>query len=295
MQQPSESSGITKQQELYFSILIPSWNNLPYLKCCIQSIQKHSVFPHQIIVHVNEGNDGTREWLDKMQIAYTLSSENIGICKAMNQSAKLAASDYLLFLNDDMYVLPGWDKALMDAALQYPDHRFYLSGTLIEPVSSGNKCAIAPFDFGRTPDALQEEELLNTYSSISWHDWYGATWPPSLVHRIYWNKVGGYSEAFSPGLYSDPDFSMKLWRIGIRVFRGVGASRVYHFMSRTTARIPMNNGHRQFVKKWQMTARYFTQHILKMGKRFEGKPLQGHDECKASFWHRLRLRLPLTM
>ena len=42
-----------------FSIVIPSWNNLAYLQLCIDSIKKHSKFNHEIIVHINEGVDGT--------------------------------------------------------------------------------------------------------------------------------------------------------------------------------------------------------------------------------------------
>lgn len=42
-----------------FSILIPTWNNLDLLQLCIESIKKNSAFSHQIIVHINEGIDGT--------------------------------------------------------------------------------------------------------------------------------------------------------------------------------------------------------------------------------------------
>ena len=42
------------------SILIPTWNNLPYLKLAVDSIRRHSACSHQIIVHVNDGSDGTR-------------------------------------------------------------------------------------------------------------------------------------------------------------------------------------------------------------------------------------------
>lgn len=56
-----------------FSILIPSWNNLPYLQLCIESIIKNSKYPHQIIVHVNQGSDGTIEYLKERNIAYTYS------------------------------------------------------------------------------------------------------------------------------------------------------------------------------------------------------------------------------
>ena len=48
-----------------FSILIPSYNNLEYLKLCINSIIKNSKHNHQIIVHVNIGNDGTLDYLNK--------------------------------------------------------------------------------------------------------------------------------------------------------------------------------------------------------------------------------------
>jgi glycosyltransferase involved in cell wall biosynthesis len=44
-----------------FSIIIPTYNNIEYLKICITSILKNSNFNHEIIVHINEGNDGTEK------------------------------------------------------------------------------------------------------------------------------------------------------------------------------------------------------------------------------------------
>ena len=46
-----------------FSILIPTFNNINYLKFCIKSIKKNSKFNHQIVCHVNIGDDGTIEYL----------------------------------------------------------------------------------------------------------------------------------------------------------------------------------------------------------------------------------------
>jgi glycosyltransferase involved in cell wall biosynthesis len=51
-----------------FSILIPSWNNLDLLKLCVRSIQQNSSHSHQIIIHVNDGSDGTLEWVRTQQI-----------------------------------------------------------------------------------------------------------------------------------------------------------------------------------------------------------------------------------
>lgn len=263
-------------ESMVFSILIPTWNNLPYLQLCIDAIKEYSAFNHQIIVHVNEGSDGTLEWLIQHGIEHTFTPENVGVCKSLNLAYTLAKHDYILYMNDDMVPLPGWDKALVDMINQFPDNAFYLSSTMIEPNKSGNPCVLAPFDYGRTPQSFQKEKLLREYSSLSKPHWSGATWPPSLVHREYWEKVGGYSEEFSPGLYSDPDFSMKLWQAGVRFFVGVGDSRVYHFMSKSTGRIKLNNGRKQFAEKWGMTASFFKRNYLHIGSCFNGQPLKNY-------------------
>ena len=52
-----------------FSILIPTFNNLEYLKFCINSIKKNSKYNHQIVCHINVGDDGTIEYLKKEKIA----------------------------------------------------------------------------------------------------------------------------------------------------------------------------------------------------------------------------------
>ena len=48
-----------------FSIIIPTFNNLNYLKLCISSIKKNSKYNHQIIPHINIGNDGTKEFINR--------------------------------------------------------------------------------------------------------------------------------------------------------------------------------------------------------------------------------------
>ena len=111
-----------------FSILIPSWNNLPLLKLCIESIRKNSVYPHQIVVHANEATDGTLEWLKENGISHTYSARNVGVCYGFNAPYSLAKADYICLLDDDMYVCPGWDKALWDEIQKLDDHYFCISG-----------------------------------------------------------------------------------------------------------------------------------------------------------------------
>lgn len=253
------------------------------LQLCISSILKNSSHKHQIILHVNEGNDGTREWVAKQKLDHTFSETNIGVCYAVNAAAGLAKTDYILYLNDDMYVCPDWDKYLWEEIQLMPDKLFYLSATAIEPFDANKKCAIAPYSFGTGPADFRETELLASYQSLPYKDWNGASWPPSIVHRDIWNSVGGYSVEFFPGFYSDPDFSMKLWKIGVRNFKGVSRSRVYHFLEHSTKRMgnrKVMDGSRIFLHKWGITANMFYKFYLQMGSPYKG-PLPEADKTLA--------------
>ena len=76
-----------------FSIIIPTLNNVNYLKLCIDSIKKNSNFNHEIIVHVNQGTDGTLEYLNENKIKYTYTEYNSGICYAVNTAARKATEE----------------------------------------------------------------------------------------------------------------------------------------------------------------------------------------------------------
>lgn len=253
-----------------FSILIPTWNNLPFLKCCVESIRKNSMADHEILVYVNEGLDGTAEWCQSQNLKFTHSPSNVGVCTALNALFELASEDLICYVNDDMYLCPNWDKVLIDEILSIGHEKFYLSSTMIEPVATGNRCVLAPHDFGRHPDAFNETGLLNALPSMQKTDWSGSTWPPSVMHRNMWLAIGGYGEEFSPGLYSDPDVSMKLWRQGVREFKGLGESRAYHFMSKSTGRVKMNDGKTIFLKKWGVSSSWFVKNVLRQGEVYTG-------------------------
>ena len=254
-----------------FSILIPTWNNLAYLKLCLKSIEKNSTYRHQILIYVNEGSDGTTDWLETQNYEYIHNKENVGVCWALNSLRTKVKTDYILYMNDDMYACPDWDKFLWEEIQQLPDNKFFLSATLIQPRPFFCKSVIAPANFGENVETFKEQELLDKYQLLPHSDWFGSTWPPNVVHKDIWDLVGGYSIEFSPGMYSDPDFSAKLWMAGIRLFKGLSASRVYHFESVSTGRVKKNNGSQQFLSKWGITSASFIRNILRRGEPFEPK------------------------
>lgn len=256
-----------------FSILIPTWNNLPYLQLAVASIRRHAVVPYQIVLHINDGSDGTLAWGQQQacaqRLVFTHTPHNAGICLAVNQAAMLADQRYIVYLNDDMVVCPGWDSRLLARIQALPTDLFMVSGTMVEPRESGNACVVVR-DFGDTAETFREPELLAALPQLQRADWAGATWPPTVVHRDWWFRVRGYSSEFSPGMSSDNDFSMKLWRAGCRHFLGVGDALVYHFQCKSTGKVVKNDGRAQFLAKWGCSQGTFDRQFLRRGQALPG-------------------------
>ena len=251
-----------------FSIIIPTLNNLNYLKILVSSIEKNSSKDHEIIVHVNENLDNTINFLEEKKIIYTYSDKNIGLCSGVNKAAKLATTNYILYTHDDMYFLPEWDIILKNEVEKLNTKFFYLSGTMIQ-----KRGADLILDSGSNYNDFNEKYLLDNYKKINIHDHQGSHWAPHLIHKDIWNLVGGFSEEFNPGDGSDSDLNMKLWNSGVRIFKGLNKFKVYHFGSismRKKKDIIKNNGTKTFLKKWGITPKFFFKYFLKSGSKYYG-------------------------
>ena len=275
-----------------FSIIIPTWNNLDFAKLCVESIRKNSAYKHQVILHVNDGSDGTLAWAREQGIDHTWSKTNVGICNAVNEAGGMAKMDYIVYMNDDMYVCPEWDTQLVYEINKLDTDCFMFSATMIEPANHNNPCVIHQ-DYGATIETFKEAQLLKEYSTFPKDDWSGSTWPPTLVHRKYWLITGGYSIELSPGVSSDDDFSMKMWYAGCRIFKGVAKSRVYHFQSKSTLRIKKNNGRKQFLMKWGINQSAFNKYYTKRGSIYTGPATQ--PEGAVMQWEQFRAWLKRKM
>lgn len=256
--------------EFEISVVIPTWNNLPYLRHCVNALIKNSKCKIQIIIIINEGKDGTLDWAENQaDIDYVYSAENLGICLGLNAARPLIKAPFLIYFNDDMYALPGWDISLLDAIKSIGHHQFMLSATMIEPVDTGNKCVIVQ-DYGTDLETFREAELLQDYTRFQKSDWQGSTWPPILLPLQLWDLIGGMSIEFHPGMYSDPDLTMKAYQAGVRIFLGVGNARVYHFGSKSTQKSKKNPGRKMFLMKWGITAGKFMEKIIGRGEHYKG-------------------------
>ena len=257
-----------------FSIIIPTFNNIEYLKKCIESIKKNSFYDsHEIIPHVNEGTDGTTEYLKSINIEFSYTNYNSGICIGMNMAAKKANTNYILYAHDDFYFCPKWDQILKSEVNKIGHNRFYLSGTM---VNNGQ----IKLDCGNDLESFDEKKLLEKIDESNYFDFQGSTWAPHLIHKKIWDKVGGFSEEFFPGTGSDPDLNMKLWNEGIRMFKGINNFKVYHFGSMVTRKyknhptIKTESGSRGakiFLLKWGITINFFKRFILNSDTKYLGE------------------------
>ena len=145
-----------------FSILIASWNNLDYLKLLLRSIEKNSCYDHEVIVHVQEGTDGTLEWCRENNILHTHSESNVGISQAVNNCFSKATKDWICHMDDDMYVCPEWDKKLLDFIHENKlGETAWVASTMIEPRGDNPLC-ITLYYFTEVYGKRWEEQMKNT-------------------------------------------------------------------------------------------------------------------------------------
>ncbi len=255
-----------------FTILIPSYNNLNYLKLCVESIRKNSKYDHQIIIHINDGSDGSLDYVKTLDCEYTYTKENVGMPKALNKSSELAKFDYIVISHDDFYYCPNWDIEFKKEIDLLDHKKFYFSGNTFLKLKKNNKLISQDLDLGKTVELFDEKKLLNNLLNIETIDWQGTTKCPGIVHKDIWVQVGGWSEEFFPTGGDDTDFAVKLWNLDVRIFRGLGKCFVYHFGSITTRKKGKNintylgsKANKIFMKKWGMSVNFFEKFYLNSG------------------------------
>jgi GT2 family glycosyltransferase len=263
-----------------YSILIPTFNNYKYLRFTIQSIKNTSKLDNEILVHVSDDyNNETRNFLKNENIKFTYSEKNIGLCSAINLISKYSNKKYIIYSHDDMYFCPDWEKTLTKEIINLGHDKFYFSGSMIEQNSGHIK-----FNCGENLENFNEKKLLDNIKDLNIKDHQGSHFAPHCIHRNMWLKVNGFSEEFNPGIASDPDFNMKLWNEGVRIFKGLNDFKVYHFGSITTRKnkyVKQNRGDITFIKKWGFSTKFFKKYYLKSNTIYFG-PL---DEPKKNFYY----------
>lgn len=103
-------------QNDFVSVTIVTYNSGRFIKRCLESVLDQKYSRKEIIVIDNDSTDGTgdilEQFADRCRIVY--NSENIGFAAAQNQAIRLAKGDWIMTLNPDVLLLPGFIQALFD-------------------------------------------------------------------------------------------------------------------------------------------------------------------------------------
>ena len=84
--------------------LMKVWSGEEFLKPCIESIQKQSIKPLEIIVIDNASTDKTVKIIqDTFPTVHLMRNvNNIGLCRAWNQGIQMTSGEYVLIMNPDL-------------------------------------------------------------------------------------------------------------------------------------------------------------------------------------------------
>ena len=170
-----------------------------------------------------------------------------------NIGVDFAHGDYIVFLNNDAFVQPGWIEALSSTMRDdplvaavgpmflYPDGRVQEVGGIIVPTGDAvqiGKGAVWGPDHYDTPCVVD-------YCSAAC----------LMMRRSDFLKVGGFGLEWEPAYYEDTDLCLKLWTQCGKVMVNPNA-RVVHIESKTTSdsRLKLHDiseiNRARFVKKW---------------------------------------------
>tara|TARA_Y100000114_G_scaffold141035_1_gene146424 strand:- start:31 stop:1230 length:1200 start_codon:yes stop_codon:yes gene_type:complete len=253
------------------SFIIPSRNNLKYLKWAYDSIRKnqgeHEV---QICVADDASEDGTWSWCDKkikedpnFNAILNKGPERQGLVilndKLINEVAKY---DVCIVYHADMYLCPD----ALDSIEQHLKEKTIVSLTRIEPPLHPDGPEKILLDCGIEPEEFDEDGLLiqldrlKTKNKIT-----EGVFAPWAFWKKDFQEIGGHDVIFAPQSKEDSDIFNRFHLNGIK-FIQTWEGYVYHMTSRGSRFNPYSGGApgknseewlytttrntKEFIRKW---------------------------------------------
>lgn len=263
-----------------YSILIPTYKNLPYLESCIESIMQNSHYKtHEICIHINGHDKDIIDYLSDYlhnpvyhndaipTIKCSISEKNLGVSEGFNRCTELATQPYILLGSDDYFFSKDWDYKLHEWQIEldkkFPDYQKFICFRFCEP---GTTSFPPMCSAGKAIEEFDESKLNDYIKTYSCHKLRGCQdkWLWNAIYpRDTFNKVRWSSEFF-PIDCADIDFGMQLYTHlkdnNIKfLMLSVQDGCVYHFQKVTSNRVEKetnatsNSG--LFEKKWNKTVK----------------------------------------
>ena len=217
------------------SFVIPSHNNLRYLKNAYTSIRKYAGNEHEIIVLDDASTDGTIKWLHSLTDSNLVIWENttgkrLGHTITYNVGGKLAKNEIFSILHADMFIGPNY----VENALKHMKKGVVVSATRIEPPLHPEGKEKIVRDFGMWPETFDENLFLEFVALEQIERRGGITkgiFAPWFIHREDFLAIGGHDPLFAPFPYEDSDIFQRFVLAGYEIIQSRD-SLVYHLTCR---------------------------------------------------------------
>jgi GT2 family glycosyltransferase/glycosyltransferase involved in cell wall biosynthesis/predicted Zn-dependent protease len=215
------------------SIVILACNSLADTQLCLESLRRHTSLPHELILVDNGSTDGTAAYfLDYARkhphVRLILNGSNRGFAGGNNQALQLARGDYVLLLNNDTVLTPGWLEGMLAVFQRHPEVGIvgpvsnYVVGPQLVPNPGYENLAGLP-DFAanwKQKHAGQSEETSRVIGFCL------------MARRAVLDSLGGLDEEFVNGNFEDDDLCLRALCAGYRI-RIAREVFIHHTGSRT--------------------------------------------------------------
>ncbi|WP_188886945.1 glycosyltransferase family 2 protein [Paenibacillus radicis (ex Gao et al. 2016)] len=189
------------------SIIIPSYNQVGYLKSCLESIAENTELPYEIIVVDNASTDESAAYLSSLggQVRYRILSENYGFAGAVNRGMMMAKGTTMLVLNNDTLVTENWLENLM--ACLNSDPHIGMVGPVTNYISGDQQISVPYHDVADMPEFAR---MNNVSDPKKWQPIDRLPGFCLLFRRELWEKVGYLDEGFEIGNFEDDDYNVRV-------------------------------------------------------------------------------------
>ena len=249
------------------SFIMPSYNNLRYLKHAYRSIRTWEDKDHEIIILDDASVDGTSEWLDSLKdpnliIWKNETGKRIGHTITYDIGVDLSTNDIFSIFHADMFVGENYVKNLV----KHLDRGKVVTATRIEPPLHPSGREKITRNFGLWPEEFREDDFIKFVREEQERSKDQTTkgiFAPWSMYKEDYLKVGGHDPLFAPFPYEDSDIFQRFLLAGYEVLQSRDAL-AYHLTCRghkwTDDEIVtkvdgdyeeiITNAKRNFIRKW---------------------------------------------
>lgn len=200
------------------SVIVVTYNNIELTKACLASLEEHTNHENlEIIVVDNASSDGTptllNDWVSQGENRkIILNDDNRGFAAGNNLGLAIADGEYLVLLNNDTFVTPGWVRTL------YRHLERNKSIGIIGPVTNniGNEAKIQ-ISYQNMDEMLVESAKYTHRHIGKLQNIQTAAFFCVMFSRQIYETVGPLDEAFGRGFFEDDDYCRRVEQIGLSI------------------------------------------------------------------------------